>query len=307
MIYLAISYVCNQKCTFCPCGTLKQQREFLPLSEIYDFIEKNADIEDRHIIISGGEPTLHPNFTEIIKLFQKEHYRITILTTSERFSDLNFTKQVFENLDPSGIKVITTLHSQSKEEHEHTNGTSGSFERSIAGVKNVAAYGCIAVVKHCITRANYKDLNKFYHFVNQVFPQQINIQFCSIDYCGIDDQNQEQEFVSFPMMKEYLEDMFDAYMSDLRDKRTMRRLYCINMPLCAAEPIYWQFLQKNSAHYAAHISPNSSGNLQVNYNVKDIVSISEMYCQNCLVKNICAGTYCSAFDIYGERLIVPYQ
>ena len=51
----------------------------------------------------------------------------------------------------------------------------------------------------------------------------------------------------------------------------------------------------------------SSGNLQVNPNVKDIVSVSEIYCQNCLVKNICAGTYYSAFDIYGERLIVPYQ
>lgn len=307
MIYLAISYICNQKCTFCPCGTLKRQHKFLTLSEIYDFINKNEDISDRHIVISGGEPTLHPDFPQIIRVFQKKHYRITILTTSERFSDQNFTRQVFQGLDSTNIKIITTLHSHLKKEHEEINGTPGSFERSINGLKNVASYNCNSIVKHCITKKNYRNLREFYHFINDIFPQQINIQLCSIDYCGMNKESQENEFISFQMMKDYLEDMLDDYISELQNKKNIRKLSCINIPLCAVEPVYWRFLQKNTAHYTFHISPDSNGNLRINHNVKNIVDISEKHCKNCLVKNVCAGTYRSAFDIYGSRIINPYQ
>lgn len=305
MIYLAISYICNQKCSFCPCGTLRTQHNFLELPDISAFLEAHKDVAGRHIVISGGEPTLHPDFAEILSMFQRANFYITVLSTSERFSDPEFTRNVFGNLDPARIKIITTLHSHKAEEHEIVNQTPGSFYRSIQGINNVATYHCKVVVKHCITKMNYQNLREFYSFVNRTFPVQIDMQLCSIDYCQISKNEEETEFVSFPMIKAHLEDMLDAYFVDLHHSIT-RNLYCINLPLCAAEPIYWKVFQKNSAHYEEHVSPNETGGLQINIHVDNIVSPSVVYCKDCLVKNSCAGTYHSAFDIYGSRMIQPY-
>ncbi|WP_039298581.1 radical SAM protein [Cedecea neteri] len=57
---------CNARCTFCNIWKNKQL-EFISPSKIAEFLSKDINRYVREISITGGEPTLHPKFTDIIK------------------------------------------------------------------------------------------------------------------------------------------------------------------------------------------------------------------------------------------------
>lgn len=75
-IELDITYDCNLKCKGCnrSCG-LAPSKECMSLSQIEDFIQESIDCEKKWTLINilGGEPTLHPNFLEIVETIQTRY------------------------------------------------------------------------------------------------------------------------------------------------------------------------------------------------------------------------------------------
>ena len=239
--YIAISYICNQKCSFCPCSKEEKKYPEPLLKELKASVnEMIRDLKIDGIVVSGGEPTLHSHFTEFIEFLCEQDLKITILSTSERFSDNNFVKEFAVRIKTAQVEVISTIHSHLKEQHEFINGTVNSFERTMKGLQNLDSLGIHVTVKHCITQHNFKDLKKFYEFVNDSFSESIDMQMCSIDYCGLKLEEYDQYMLCFPELDQYFEEMFDGYIEDQK-KGNMRHLYCINMPLCSVDPYYWQF------------------------------------------------------------------
>ena len=305
--YIAVSYICNQKCSFCPCG--KEEKKYSEpswenLTQTVDTILADSDIDS--IVVSGGEPTLYSRFIDFLCfLCEKTLKSITILSTSERFSNPDFIQKLRENVDLTRINVISTLHSHLAEEHEGINLTPGSFERTIKSLKNLQKIGVKATVKHCITKDNYKALKSFFEFVDGCFDEDIDMQLCSIDYLGIPEKNREEQMLPFPKIAPYLEEMFDAYLART-EAGSKRMLYCIYMPLCAADPYYWDYFMKNPGGYSAFASSADHGEVYMASHENNDVGAFSKKCEACIVREICSGTYRSAFVSFGGRIVEPY-
>lgn len=93
------------------------------------------------ITISGGEPTLHPNFIEIISFAQKCGMYVTVLSNGENFANNAFVNEIKKCIDITKLRIITTLHSSIPEKHELVNKSKGSFHKSVAGLKNMYELG----------------------------------------------------------------------------------------------------------------------------------------------------------------------
>lgn len=305
--YIAVSYICNQKCSFCPCSKEEKkysEPEWENLIDSVNDMMKKSTIEN--IVVSGGEPTLYSRFIEFLGYLCKTSLkRITVLSTSERFSDNEFVKRLEKNIDVSKVDVISTLHSNFAEEHEAINGTPNSFKRTIRGLKKLHDIGVKTTVKHCITKSNYRDLKSFYEFVNSTFDEDVDIQMCSIDYCGVPREEYEKQMLAFPDIAPYFEEMFDLYIEN-QNKGNPRNLYCIYMPLCSADPYYWDYFLKDPGSYSAFVSSADKGKVFSTKNEnKDVGTFSDK-CEICKVKSICSGTYKSAFEIYGSKIVAEY-
>ncbi|MCD8218507.1 MAG: radical SAM protein [Clostridiales bacterium] len=224
--YMAIGYACNQKCRFCPCSSEEASYPLIPLDDLEEAVDRMLEQEPiDQLVVSGGEPTIYPHFAEFIRYVLEKGLQVTVLTNSERFADRKFTEHFCEVCRPEGrVQVITTIHSQNREEHEWVNQTKGSFERTSQGLRNLCECGVHVTVKHCITKLNYRDLTKFYRFVDSEFGPAVDIQLCSIDYCGLTDEDKREHEVIFPALEPYFEEMFDAYMEDL-EKGSARHMY----------------------------------------------------------------------------------
>ena len=76
-VYLEITNACNLDCPFC---TNEKGNKFLSLKEIEDCIvqiKKFCDYIYLHIL---GEPTLHPNFNEVLNILDKHNMNLQLVT-----------------------------------------------------------------------------------------------------------------------------------------------------------------------------------------------------------------------------------
>lgn len=299
--YLAICYVCNQYCSYCPCGNRKKLKNAItPFEDLKEKIDSMKRKGIEHITLSGGEPTLHPYFIELVKYICELGINVTILSNGENFADDIFFQKIRNNFDYSKIRVITTIHSQDCFEHEKANQKVGSFNKTILGLKKIEALGIKVIIKHCITKENYKDLALFYKFIDQKFEKDTDIQLCAIDYVGIPTVRLQEEKLTFPEIKPYLERLFDANIASTKP----RKLYCVNIPLCSCDPYYWKYIPiRKLRMYDSYSDPGKDSVVEV----EDNVSVDENYCGSCAVKSICNGTYHTAFSNFGSSMVKPYE
>lgn len=301
--YLAICYSCNERCSYCPCSKQEKQDKLItPLSDLKTAIAQFAVEGITDITISGGEPTLHPDFIDIIDYSQRCGLQVTVLSNGERFSNIDFLTKLQERLNMRQLRIITTLHSESAISHEQANDTPGSFQRSVNGLLNLCNCGSKVIVKHCITKENYKSLKEFFLFIDRTFIPDVDVQLCSIDYCGIPNELLNAEMLTFIELRPYLEAMFDYHMEH-KESGLKRKLYCINMPLCACDPFYWDYIPKRRKQmYNLYKDPHSSNVNTAN----DIVGINETVCAGCKAASICCGTYHTAFQYFGSTIVKRY-
>ena len=306
--YFSISYACNQKCLFCPCTKEEKKYPFISLDDLISSADKLlSDGNVNSIVISGGEPTLNPAFVDFLAYLLSKGIYVTVLSNSEKFFDVRLTSVMKEKLpDLTKLSVITTIHSEDAHKHEHANQTGGSFERTLQGLDNLIDAGIQVIIKHCITKANYQELKSFYNFIDGRFPAEVSIQLCSIDYLGIEEDRREENMVVFPELETFLGEMFDEHLKRVENGNE-RHIYCINMPYCSCDPYYWQFLTSKNDSYSGYASPGPDGSSQVSISVDNNVGTFGHACQNCRVAEICPGTYKTAFDYFGDRIVKEIQ
>lgn len=302
--YLAICYVCNEKCRYCPCSAEEKNTGLCtPLNELLAAIDEMRQNNVDNITISGGEPTLHPDLIPLLQYIQNHHMSFTLLTNSERFSSEKFMSEFAEKVKNKDTKIITTLHSESESAHELANQTSGSYQRTISGMKALIQNGFRVIVKHCITKENYRNLVEYYTYYDKLFPEQSDFQLCGIDYCGMPSEVLENEMLSFVELKPYLEEMFDLHLKR-KEEGSNRKLYCINIPLCSCDPYYWTFFSlRRKNMYASYKDPHQ---LVLKQSKNNAFPCGKA-CKECKTLEICGGTYISAFEFFGDKIIKPYK
>lgn len=88
-IYLLTTTACNLKCTYCIRG--EKRREFLELQTLRDILQKN-DFSNNQVLITGGEPTMHPEFEEIVKMCCNYFKSVSINTNGTNYEFINRLK-----------------------------------------------------------------------------------------------------------------------------------------------------------------------------------------------------------------------
>lgn len=99
---IALTYSCNLMCKNCyPSGLEKNFCRFITLENFSKVIAwfKRQNITE-NIMLTGGEPTTHPYFLEILQICKKEKIKITILT------NCLFNEEILKNIDKSFVNSL---------------------------------------------------------------------------------------------------------------------------------------------------------------------------------------------------------
>jgi len=102
-ILYKITSQCNDWCDFClEYKFIKEKRPSLSLEELkenYFYLKKKYKFID-YVILTGGEPTLHPQFFEMLSFFKEKGVGFRFITNLVKFNEKSF----FERLKPNFLK-----------------------------------------------------------------------------------------------------------------------------------------------------------------------------------------------------------
>lgn len=305
-MYLALGYRCNHKCRFCPCGKNEILTSAASLDNLISAIQEGIHNHSvSSITLSGGEPTLHPNFREILDFCLQNRLNVGVLSNGDALSNPQFATRCFGGLDGMHVSLTTAIHSCCAEVHEKVTLVSGSFQRTINGLKNVMQLGIPVTVKQVISRWNYQELPEFIHFLFREFGHRISITFVGMDFCGMDDKIIQEASVPFSELGSYLETALDQVITFRKDYHAFPVVSVTDLPLCCTDPYYWQFFTKVSRGAISQYSAPATREGDV-HSSNDVTNNCDTYykaCRECCVQEFCPGTWESSFRYFGESAV----
>ncbi len=158
-VYFNITSDCNLSCAYCYKGSIKRNEYMNPDDTIMflNCIEKvNPDC---NIIITGGEPFLHPDIFTILDLIKKRGFKCSILTNATLIDeDCTEKLKTYDNL--SNIQV--SIDGITEATHKMTRGN--SFTKTIKGIEAIIKSNLNYSLAPTIHDKNLSEIYDIAHF-----------------------------------------------------------------------------------------------------------------------------------------------
>ena len=133
--WVRTTYACNNRCAFCLDGD-QASKKHRPLDELRSELEAGRRDGATRLILSGGEPTIHPEFLSLIALGRELGYeRVQAISNGRMFAYRRFAR---EAVDAGLDEVTVSLHGHTDELGDEMVGVRRGFEQTVAGIRNLA-------------------------------------------------------------------------------------------------------------------------------------------------------------------------
>lgn len=161
--WVRLTRICNNHCIFC-LDAEAQNGSCISIEDIKKDLALGIKNNATKVILSGGEPTLRPDFIEIIKLTRSTGFQdIQVISNGRLFIYKDFLMAAVK----AGVSEVTfSMHGHTDTLHDKQTQVSGSFHQSLTGLKNALTIKDLIVsIDIVINKINVEylaDILKFY-------------------------------------------------------------------------------------------------------------------------------------------------
>lgn len=154
---MKVGFNCNNHCVFCVQG---RKREKFPVNrskkEVKDFLQEAFAEGKREVVFTGGEPSLHADFFELVAAAKEIGFKeIQIQSNGRIFAYPDFCAKAVR----AGVTQFgPSLHGHNAQIHDFLTAAKGSFEQTTRGIRNLKKMNQFVLTNSVITSKNYKFL-----------------------------------------------------------------------------------------------------------------------------------------------------
>jgi len=158
-----ITRTCNLRCVHCYSDSMAQQYPGeLDWEQMQAVVADLADYQIPSLLLSGGEPLIHPKFFDLIDLATQKGLKLTISTngtliTPEKAARLKAANVAYVGISLDGIGDI----------HDEFRGKKGAFEAAVKGFKNCEEVNQKTGLRMTLTRHNVANIERILDFIEQ--------------------------------------------------------------------------------------------------------------------------------------------
>jgi len=155
--WVRITRACNNRCLFC-LDRENRNGSVFSVDEVVADLKRGLATGAKRVVLSGGDPTVHPKLCEIVTRAKELGYdHVQIITNGRMLAYPKFAT----DLKKAGLDEVTlSLHSHIEEDFERMGGIKGSYKQALRGLLNAQGQGFIVSVDIVINRINYKTLRE---------------------------------------------------------------------------------------------------------------------------------------------------
>jgi MoaA/NifB/PqqE/SkfB family radical SAM enzyme len=152
--YLQVVRHCNHLCGFCSNPTTPYTHDFESMRVLVDdFVARGYF----GIILTGGEPTLHPELPRIAAYANERGLHVRLITNGSRLSQPDFAQALGE----AGVRLVhVSIYSTRPDVEAKLRGTEDTLDKAYAAIDNAARFGIEVNINCVINKLNAGHLHE---------------------------------------------------------------------------------------------------------------------------------------------------
>src|SRR3989339_648109 len=159
-------YTCNFACQHCDITRLrgKNPNRYFTINDVKELSRQADEMGLAHIVITGGEPLVFPDFDDIVKAINPQKFFITSDTNGWFLDDARA-----KHLKSIGVdKIQLSLDSLSASEHDGFRKKYGAHEKALRAIEAAQKAGLNIIVQTVVTkqRVRSQEFADFLKFLN---------------------------------------------------------------------------------------------------------------------------------------------
>lgn len=296
-----ISYSCVNNCSFCSEYDRMEQFKKNPVS--FNEIKKELILKKKagfdFVNFTGGEPTVHPDFLEIIKFAKSLGYRIYVGTNGSMLAKSDFCERAVPFLD----EISFSVHGHNAGLHDKLSGRRGAFGDIAAAIRNAGHSGFLNLFANTVVvKDNFESLEKILEFLGRRRFKQALFSNIAPEGMGLKRYADLTARIGDWRKKvPKLAKMADKYGVGLR---------FFGLPLCALGE--YEFLSNDlfwDARLTAERADKSGaiGLVGVKSAAPDRNRIKTGICAGCGHNKICFGVFSEYVKNFGDKELKPFE
>ena len=158
-LYLLLNNDCNLKCGFCIRG-YKSSSNYIDIEILRGILRKN-NFSKYHLLLTGGEPTLHPDLNEIIDMCQPAFKSISINTNGLESSWIDQCKEknIHVQISLDGTK---SMHNQLR-----GNGKIDVYSKIMETIKILNSFNISYNISTTVGKNNYDNVRNLCKYMRE--------------------------------------------------------------------------------------------------------------------------------------------
>lgn len=159
--WVRLTRACNNRCLFC-LDSGAQNGRVVPEEAVRERILEGRRAGAERLILSGGEPTIHPRYLDFIRLGTDAGYTwVQTVTNGRMFRYGRFADTAVRH----GLREATfSMHGHTPDLHDRLVGHDGAFVQALAGLRRVMGLGVVVSVDVVLNRLNLPFLREILEF-----------------------------------------------------------------------------------------------------------------------------------------------
>lgn len=159
-LLLLINRGCNLRCAFCD---LWDRGQNMPLAQVLKLLDEAVAIGTRTLVITGGEPFLHPQLFDVVRAAKARGLSVNI-TTNGTLVDRRWAE-----LTQSGVDSLSMSLDGLDTTHDQLRGKVGAFQQTVAALRRVKTEaGITTSVYFTVTNQNVHELVPVFELSRQL-------------------------------------------------------------------------------------------------------------------------------------------
>lgn len=244
-IDVALTYGCNNQCPHCYNEASRLAMPSLPLEHWYRVFDRIFELGIPHVILTGGEATLHPDIVDIVRYGNSLGMIIGLNSNGRYLSHRSFVEKIAE----AGLNhVQVTLGSHLPKEHNRMM-RAASFHQTVKGIENALESGVHTITNTTLMRSNLHQVEELVEFLFNLGIRTFAMNGMIYAGGGFDHPNAVHLDEIPPIILQVRE---------LADEKDMRFLWYTPTEYCRLSPIALGVGSKkcNAGEYSICIEPN---------------------------------------------------
>ena len=171
--WLTTNRNCNNNCNWCYAKKTLSSNAKMDFDQAKVAVDELRRRDVKKIVLIGGEPTIYPNFIELVDYIHKSGIKVSVASNGKLFSDMNLAMKVKE----AGISHVDISIKATTEEEYFNNTHTNGLESVVKGYHNLQVAGVNVSASYVITDDNKESFDKLIDFLKTNKISSIFLQF----------------------------------------------------------------------------------------------------------------------------------